>query len=193
MKTVLLFTLMIFFSISVLHDKPVAALKGMVASQTDIDHLKDDIRAGRILVGKTRLNDIRDRYGEASNIIDSERKLVYDYGDLKITFEKIRYLRHWEYDSFKKPVYTDDVDDLRFDLESQEIVGDYVRFRQIRRDYGEPTESAETYADGGTSIYYYGNIKLTFENVIVVKSWRGSNLNKTSQKTKETTSSALVK
>ncbi len=193
MKTILGVFFIIVFSIFIVCAKPASAIKGVVASPTDIDRLKKDIRTGRILVGKTRLNDIRERYGEAPNIIDSERRLVYDYGDLKITFEKIRYLRHWEYDSFKKPIYTDDADDLRFDLDSQQIVGDYVRFSQIRKDYGEPTESTETYNDGGTSIYYYGNIKLTFENFILVKSWRGKNLNKTSKKKEGSTSSALLK
>ncbi len=152
------------------------ALKGVLATDEDILRLKTDLKEGRIQSGKTRLNEIRQKYGEAANITESESKIVYDYGDLKLEFSKKRYWKSWKYDSFKSPVYTDDVDDLRYDLESKELVGDNITFSYVRKEYGEPTESYETNDDGGTSVYYYGNIKMTFENVFVLTKWKAKNL-----------------
>jgi len=65
-------------------------------------------------------------------------------------------------------------------LESKELVGDYISIKKIRKDYGEPTEIYETDYDTGESVYYYGNIKLTFENVVTLESWVGKELNKLS-------------
>ncbi|VAX37389.1 hypothetical protein MNBD_UNCLBAC01-914 [hydrothermal vent metagenome] len=154
------------------------AIKGIMATEKDIDRLKDDLRFGFLKVGQTRLQEFRDNYGEASSIADAEKKVIYHYGDLKIEFEKKRLWRDWEYDSFYNQAYSDDIDDLRADLESEELVGENITFRRIRKDYDEPTESEETTEDGDYSIYYYGNIKMIFENVIILKSWRGKNLDK---------------
>lgn len=152
------------------------ALEGVLATAEDVLRLKEDVLAGKIKVGITRLKEISRNYGDAASITDTQKKFTYEYQDLKIEFDKKKYLRNWEYDSFKTPAYTDDIDDLRSDLESKEIVGDYVTFSLIKNDYGEPTEYKETNRDGEHSVYYYGNIKLAFENVIVVKQWRGKNL-----------------
>ena len=56
----------------------------------------------------------------------TNKKVVYNYGDIKIDFTKERYLRKWERVSSKKPAYTDDIQDIVKDLESQDIVGDFV-------------------------------------------------------------------
>jgi hypothetical protein len=152
------------------------ALKGVLISAADKLKLKKDLLEGKISIGKTRLTNIQNEYGEAPNINDDDKSVTYDYGDLRLTFERERFWKSWEKDSFRRPVYTDDVDDLRFDLESGELVGDNITFQMIRRSYGEPTESFESDGDGGNSVYYYGDIKMVFENVISVKSWRGANL-----------------
>ncbi len=152
------------------------ALKGVLATNEDIIQLKKDLRNKYIQIGKTRLKKIRDTYGEAVDITDSNKKIVYNYKDLKITFIKKRYWKEWEYDGFHDRAYTDDIDDLRSDLESEELVGDNITFTRIRNDYGEPTESEETDEDGNTSVYYYGNIKMVFENYIVLQSWKGKNM-----------------
>lgn len=157
------------------------ALKGVPATEDDMKRLKKDVLAGKIKIGATRLLDIQNEYGEAPNIIDDDQRVTYDYGDLRVAFDRERYWKSWEKDTFRRPVYTDDVDDLRFDLESGELVGDNITFSMIRRSYGEPTESEETDSDGGWSVYYYGDIKLVFENVISVKSWRGANLGETAK------------
>lgn len=154
------------------------ALKGDLATETDIVQLKEDILLGKIHLGKTRLMKIQEKYGEAPNIINDDQRITYDYTDLKIVFDKKRVWKRWEYDSFKKPAYTDDVDNLRYDLESEELVGKNITFSKILKDYDDPTESFQTEEDGEMSIYYYGDIKLTFENQFVVQSWRGSNLSK---------------
>ncbi len=154
----------------------IYALQGDVATKDDMSRLKRDLRVGEIQVGQTRLKDIREKYGEAPTITATARRLVYNYGDLKIEFDKKRYWKDWEYDTFKDQAYSDDIDDLRYDLESDEIVGDNITFSRIRKDYDEPTESIETDADGELSIYYYGDIKMIFENFVVVRSWKGSNL-----------------
>jgi len=138
--------------------------------------LKKDLRSGYIQIGKTRLKEIRYNYGDAPDIDDSDKKIVYKYDDIKMTFTKVRYWKDWEYDGFHDPAYTDDIDDLRYDLESEELVGDNITFEQVRKDYGEPTESEETDEDGDTSTYYYGNIKMIFENHISLKSWKGKNM-----------------
>jgi len=152
------------------------AASGNIATEEQITNLKRDLLGGLVQTGKTRINEIKQAYGEAATIDDSSKKVVYDYGGLKVTFEKKRYLRDWEYDYSHKTAYTDDVDSLRSDLESQEIVGDFITLVEIKKDYDEPTEAYETYEDGGTSIYYYGEIKLIFENYIVIQKWKGQGL-----------------
>ncbi len=170
--------LLSFLIVLMVYVPPVVswALKGVLATNEDIVRLKNDLKEGRIQSGKTRLSEIRRKYGEAANITESESKIVYDYGDLKLEFSKKRYWKSWKYDSFKSPVYTDDVDDLRYDLESKELVGDNITFSYVRKEYGEPTESYETDEDGGISVYYYGDIKMVFENVFVLTKWKGKNL-----------------
>ena len=152
------------------------ALNDRLAGDDEINLLKKDILAGKIMLGKTRLKQIKRLYGDATVISDSETRLTYDYGDLKLEFDKMRLWREWEIDSFKDSVYTDGAEDLRFDLDSNELVGDNLTYDSFRRAYGTPTEIHESHKDGGTSIYYYGDIRLEFENVIVVKSWKGRNL-----------------
>ena len=152
------------------------ALKTVAATKEDIIQLKKDLNNQYLQIGKTRLKQIRDIYGEAQDIRDTSKKIIYNYGDLKLTFLKKRYWKSWEYDSFQKQVYTNDIDDLRSDLESEELVGNNITYESIVKDYGEPTQMDETYEDGDTSIYYYGNIKMVFENYIVLQSWTGKNM-----------------
>ena len=159
----------------------VFALEGKIAKTEDIARLKRDVLLGKIKVGQTRLKNVKDRYGEPVNITNNAKSIIYDYGDLKIEFSKIRYLRDWRYDSFKKPVYTDDVDKLRKDLESKEIDGDNTTYDIIVDDYEDPTESMPSEEDGKNSVYYYGDIQMTFENTFVVKSVKGKNLEVPSQ------------
>ncbi|MBU0469619.1 MAG: hypothetical protein KKF78_10085 [Candidatus Omnitrophica bacterium] len=152
------------------------ALQGVLATSEDVARLKVDVLESKIKVGTTRLKEISRNYGEAATITDADQRLTYEYTNIKIDFDKFKYLRKWEYDSFKKAAYSGDIDNLRADLEKGEIVGDYITLVSIMKDYGAPTEYIETDRDGELSVYYYGNIKLTFENFIVVKQWRGKNL-----------------
>ena len=140
----------------------------MLATQETITQLRKDLREGHVRIGKTRLHEVIDAYGKAVSITDDDRRIVYDYDDLRVEFVKRRLWRSWNYDSFRKPVYTDDVDDLRFDLESEELVGDNISASKIVKDYGEPTEIMQSDVDREKTIYYYGDIKLTFENVFVL-------------------------
>lgn len=154
----------------------VYALNAKLATAETLKLLKKDVLDGTVQLGKTRLKQVRRLYGDAPSINDSETRLTYDYGDLKLEFDKSRLWREWEIDSFKTAVYTDGAEDLRFDLDSDELVGDNLTYDSFRRTYGVPTEIYESQKDGGTSIYYYGNVRLEFENVIVIKSWKGRNL-----------------
>ena len=153
-----------------------AAAKDDAAVSIQIIQLKEDLKAGKIKIGMTRLKDIRTSYGEPINITNTDKKIVYDYGDLKIEFEKRKYWRSWTYDSFQQAAYTAKIDDLRYDLERRELTGDNITLEKIIKNYDQPTESSETADDGGTSTYYYGDIKMDFENVFVVKSWIGQKL-----------------
>ncbi len=160
-----------FAAEGVLDSNGAQDIAGMIASDYDIARLKNDFASNKLAVGKTRLKDISKFQGEPRTVVtDTEKKLSYDYnGEIKIDFKKEKYLRRWEYDGFKDPVYTDDVDDLRYDLESKtKLVGQAIAYSVVRKDYDEPTESHPTEKDGGKSVYYYGNIKMIFENVIVV-------------------------
>lgn len=157
------------------------ALQGKTASDEDIANLKQDILKGKISVGKTRLKDFRRQYGEAKNITITDRRIVYDFGDLRIEFDKERLWRKWEYDSFKKAAYTDDIDDLRYDLESGKLVGDNITALKIIKDYGEPTEATESSEDGEWTTYYYGDIKLIFENNFILDNFKGKNLESVSE------------
>lgn len=172
-----LIRLFIFMSVVILSASSVWALKGVLSTDEDIMSLKKDVLAGKIRVGETRLEQIRERYGEAASIKIGARKITYDYGDLKIDFNKDRFWKEWSTDSFKSAVYTSEIDDLRYDLGRQQIVGDNITLAFITKKYGEPTESNINEEDGGTSHFYWGNIKLTFENKFYVDSWRGDALN----------------
>ena len=152
------------------------ATEGISATTEDIARLKKDVKEGRIQVGKTRLKEIITNYGEATTIQDTEKKVVYDYGDLKIEIEKERLLRDWETDTSRKAAYTDDIDNLRRDLQSDKIVGDNISLAKIVGDYGDPTELNPSNRDGAWSIYYYGDIKLIFENTFTIKAWKGVKL-----------------
>lgn len=152
------------------------ALKGVIATPEDVTRLKSDVLEGKIQIGKTRLQDIQKDYGDAPNILDDDKRITYDYEDLRLIFERKRVWKDWEYDTFKKTVYTKSVDDLRFDLESKELIGENITYTMIQRKYGEPTESYETDDDGNLSVYYYGDIKMVFENIVSIRSWRGANL-----------------
>lgn len=154
----------------------VQAMSDMLATPDTIGQLKRDLRDGHVRIGKTRLHEVVNNYGKSISITDDDRRIVFEYDELRLEFVKRRLWRSWGYDSFRKPVYTDDVDDLRFDLESEELVGDNITSAKIIKDYGDPTEMVESDVDGEKTIYYYGDIKLVFENYFVVRSWRAQNL-----------------
>lgn len=157
--------------------------KGRLATSEDVDYLKKDLLAGKIKVGITRLSQISDRYGDPEEVAETTTKITYDYGDLKIEFDKIKYFRAWAYDSRYGYAFKDEVDDLRYDLETGQLVGDFTAYSDIVGDYSEPTAVGEEKTeDGQKSTYYWGDIRLTFENYIVVRSWKGKKLG---QKTAE--------
>ncbi|MBP9853641.1 MAG: hypothetical protein KBD53_02100 [Candidatus Omnitrophica bacterium] len=152
------------------------AIEGLLATPETILQLRKDLRDNHIRVGYTRLHEIIENYGKALSITDDDRRVVFEYDDIRTEFVKNRLWRSWTYDGFRKPVYTQDVDKLRFDLESEELVGDNITIAKIVKDYGEPTESAVSEEDGQETVYYYGDIKLVFENVFVLRSWKAQNL-----------------
>jgi len=169
-RFVIILALTIVFSSATI----VPAIVGQIATEEDIIHLKRALLNGRVKSGETRLKQIQKAYGDAPTINDSEERLVYDYGDIRLNFKKKKYLKRSEYDYRYDPVYTNEIDNLRFDLADQQLVGGFITFSQIRRSYGEPIIAFETQNDGGTSVYHYGEIKLTFENVVILASWRGN-------------------
>jgi len=143
-----------------------------IAVKENVDLLKKDIINGRVQIGKTRLYTIKKYYGTAPQITVNERKIAYDYPDLRIEFRKKKLLKDWEYDTFKGAVYTDDIDKLRSDLEADKIVGNNITYSYIARNYGQPTDFYESDADGDKSIYYYGDIKLIFENYATIDKYK---------------------
>ncbi|MGE0267646.1 MAG: hypothetical protein AB7S78_04225 [Candidatus Omnitrophota bacterium] len=169
-----IFTFFILFL--VLMNTSSSAIEGMLATPETIVQLKKDLREGLIRIGATRLSEVIGTYGKSVSITDDDRRVIFEYDDLRIEFVKKRVWRTWMYDSFRKPVYTKDVDDLRFDLESEELVGENITATKIVKDYGEPTESMVSEEDGQKTIYFYGDIKLVFENVFVLRSWKAQNL-----------------
>ena len=147
-----------------------------LATEKDVARLKNDLLRGTIKVGKTRLKNLRRNYGDAANITNDLRKLIYEYEDLKIEFTKQRYWIGASNDGFKTPVYTKGVENLKKDIDSQKLVGLNITAAYITRAYGKPTELEETDEDGGISHYYYGNIRMDFENIYRIKKWRVKNL-----------------
>src|SRR3989338_8444219 len=115
-----------------------------ITTHDEIIRLKRDVLSGRITVGKTRLRIIDERYGLPSNVTETEKKVTYNYGDLRVDFDKVKFFRDWEYDYSHPTAYSDDIESLRFDLEAKEIVGRYVTFADINKDYGDPTEDFST-------------------------------------------------
>ncbi|MBF0523039.1 MAG: hypothetical protein HQL24_08305 [Candidatus Omnitrophica bacterium] len=177
MKFVRFLFVLSFFLMSI----PVAhALKGVLASDQEIKNLIQDLVDGKVQTGNTRLSEIQDRYGDAASIDNTDKVIVYDYGKVRLDFEKKHYMRKWEYDYSHKIQYTNEIKKLRKDLADEKIVGNYIELiEKIKKDYKEPTEVDETFGDGQYSIYYYGEIKLTFENVITLKKWKAEDLGKT--------------
>ena len=151
------------------------ALQDKIAKDKDISRLKRDILQGKVKVGETHLKKICSDYGSAKDIKDEPDKITYDYGDLKIEFKKTKLLNQWEYDSLKKPAYTDDINDLRKDLESKEVYGNNITSEKMIKDYGVPTDVIDSSEDDGITIHYYGDIKLTYQNYIVIKKVTGKN------------------
>lgn len=168
MKKIIFAIGIIFLNAALAH-----ATKGIAATEEDIVRLKKDLQEGIVKIDQSRLNQIRENYGDPSSVADSAKSVTYNYGDLRLVFDKQKVWKDWGYDSFKMPVYTDSADNLRFDLESKELVGKNVTYAQVENSYGIPTESVETTDDGGKSVYYYGNIRMEFETVIALSSWKG--------------------
>lgn len=166
----------LWFAIFLLVASASQAQSSRLASDDDVRLLKKDVLAGSVKIGKTRLRAVNATYGKPSNVTENETRLTYDYGDLRIVFGKKKYLRKWETDSSQAEVYSRDIDKLRYDLESRQLAGDFVTLELIRKSYGEPTARMVMDGDGEHSVYYYGRIKLIFENVVEVESWRGSGL-----------------
>ncbi len=156
------------------------ATMGTPATDEDILRLKQDLIGGKLHVGITRLKDLMDQYGEPNKKVDGDKKVELQYGDLKIEFDKKRYWREWGYDSDKKPAYTDKINTLRKKLAGQKIDGKNIPIEKFIKDYDEPTEIYLTAEDGQISVYYYGEMKLTFENVFTLKNWEAKNLNQVS-------------
>lgn len=165
------------FTIALLGFCPQWADAARLATSDDIALLKSDIVAGKIKTVKTRMRDIQRVYGEPQTIQDSDRKVVYDYGDLKLEFNKKYYLRDWQYDYSHKSAYSSDINDLRKDLESGQIVGNWMELNDnIISDYVEPTEAFVKTNDGDLSVYYWGEMRLAFENYFALTTIRGQNL-----------------
>jgi hypothetical protein len=148
-----------------------------LATREDIELLKSDIISGKIKPANTRMKAIQSNYGEPQSIQDTEKKVTYDYGDLKLEFSKKYYLRDWKYDYSHKTAYSTDIKQLRKDLESGQIVGDWMELNDdIIDSYENPTEAFIKTGDGELSVYYWGEMRLTFENYFALSNIRGQNL-----------------
>lgn len=155
---------------------PSFALKGVLSTPEDMARLRRDLKAGNLHAGITRLSEVIDQYGEPLSKTDTDKKVTLEYGDFKIEFTKNHFWREWGFDSFKKPAYTDKIKLLRQRLEGQKIVGENIPVEKFYKDYDEPTEIFLTPDDGEISVYYYGDMRLTFENVFTLKSWEAKRL-----------------
>ena len=173
MKLIKILLLVVFFFSAV---SVSIAASVRIAGEDDIKLLKSDFLHGKISIGGTRLKKVKSAYGDPVEIKDSEKAITYAYGDISLDFEKVRLWRGWKYDYSHPRAYTDDIDGLREDLEGENIVGDYLTLKEFRKDYGEPTEAYEKFEDGDISVYFWGEIRLTFENVYTLKSVKGKNL-----------------
>lgn len=172
------FAIFLFSACLALNASLGLASKGIPATMEDISRLREDIRQGKIIVGQTRLNDIQNNYGNPNNIVDADKKVTYDYGDIKVEFDKKKYWKSWKYNSDKKPAYTVNSNKIRQDLEGEKLYGKLITLEKIYKDYEEPTDSVINDDDGGLSFYYYGDIELTFENIFTVKNVQGKDLNR---------------
>ncbi|MBF0531771.1 MAG: hypothetical protein HQL23_01605 [Candidatus Omnitrophica bacterium] len=155
------------------------AAKGRLASKEEINFLKKDLLDGKIKVGETRLKQISSYYGDAADVLEQEKKITYNYGDFRIEFSKQRYFRSWQYDFSHQPGYSKDINKLRKDLESQQVTGEWLSLiDDIIKDYKNPTEAFPASDDGEISVYYWGELRLTFENYFVVSAWKADKLDK---------------
>ncbi len=158
----------------------VYAQEKKLATPESLALLKSDFLSGNLKIGVTRLKQIKDTYGDPNNAVDSVKTVVYDYGDLKLEFERYKYFREWKYDYSHKTAYSKDINSLRTDLEGGQILPGYKTLEEIIKDYKKPTEGFDKPDDGDMPVFYWGELRLTFENVIVLKKWTAKNLeNKT--------------
>ncbi|MBF0385369.1 MAG: hypothetical protein HQL27_05810 [Candidatus Omnitrophica bacterium] len=147
-----------------------------LATDETLSLMKKDILDGVIKVGITRLSQVSSLYGDAPNIIEADKSVTYEYDDIKLEFDKFKYFRKWQYDFSHKPAYSDYIKKLRKDLEAGQLLPGYKTLDLVIKDYKEPTEGFEASGDGKLSVYYWGEVRLSFENVIILKKWTGKNL-----------------
>ena len=143
-----------------------------VATPAQVEQLKGALLAGAISVGNTTPETVRTNYGDPNSISDSDTKVTFDYDGLNITFDKKQILRDWSIDSFKTAVYEAKAQNLKKDLQRGTLVGELISYKEITNKYGNPTETGNEAPDSKAFTYYWGDLKLVFENQVYVKSWQ---------------------
>lgn len=92
---------LMFVCLAGLSATTVHAMEGMLATPETISQLKKDLREGHIRIGQTRLGDVIQTYGKAVSITDEDRRIVFDYDDIRVEFIKRRMWKDWSYDGFR--------------------------------------------------------------------------------------------
>ncbi|MBF0483696.1 MAG: hypothetical protein HQL25_03210 [Candidatus Omnitrophica bacterium] len=152
------------------------AMDKRIATNEDILQLKRDLLDENLKVDISRLKDIRSRYGEPAIITDSKKKVTFEYTDLILEFDKQVLFRKWEYDFSQPSGWSKDVNKLRTNLEGGQIIGVEYPIERLYKDYKTPTLIEESSGDGEMSYYHYAELKLTFENVCTLRSWKGKKM-----------------
>ncbi|MBF0479050.1 MAG: hypothetical protein HQL26_06170 [Candidatus Omnitrophica bacterium] len=152
------------------------AFEKRLAAPADILRLKSDLVQQVIKADVVRMKDIRAVYGDPATITETGRRIVFDYNDLFLEFEKQVLFRKWGHDFSQPQAWSANVKKARTAIEGGQITGTEYTLDRLYKDYKDPTFKVETSGDGELSYYYYGEMKLTFENVYVLKSWKGKKL-----------------
>ena len=151
------------------------APENSIASESQIELLKKDLRLKKLKVGASTLAEIRRIYGDAKSIQADQNKIKYDYGDLTIEFGKVKVFKKWEIISPALSLETKEVRQLKDKLTAGELIPGYTTLSDITAQYGTPV-LISVEPNNEETFCYYSDLKITFAEVAIVKSWQAKKI-----------------
>lgn len=175
MKHIKFLFLLVACYVFVMAEMAFEAAPYYIASQGNIDRLKQDLRSKRLQIGITTLGDVRSLYGDARSVVDNEASVVYDYGDLTVNFEKKRVLKTWVIDSSLPSADDEKTYRLKSAL-GRTVIPGHATLENIISDYTKPSKTFKSDREANVTICYFGDLVLTFNEVTIMSSWQANEM-----------------